>query len=127
MQYVAVVKKEGNRRLVEFPDCPGCQTFAEAGEDPREVGRDALEGWLEAHLVRGCARSPFVWSRSRSPAATSTMATRARTSRAAGPRRAAIRTRGGAWNACPISRMTARPGCAAGSRGTPATRAARRA
>ncbi|MBI2895405.1 MAG: type II toxin-antitoxin system HicB family antitoxin [Deltaproteobacteria bacterium] len=55
MRYVASVSKEGRRRLVEFPDCPGCQTVAEAGEDVAEIAREALEGWLEAHLVRGGA------------------------------------------------------------------------
>src|SRR5262245_41119541 len=58
MQYVAVTKKEGNRLLVEFPDCPGCQTFAESNEEPSKVAREALEGWLEAHLVRGGAPPP---------------------------------------------------------------------
>jgi antitoxin HicB len=53
MHYVAVVKREGNRRLVEFPDCPGCQTFVEAGEDALAAASEALEGWLEAHLIRG--------------------------------------------------------------------------
>jgi ribosome-binding protein aMBF1 (putative translation factor) len=66
MQYVAVVKKEGRRRLVDFPDCPGCQTFAEPGDDIEGVAREALEGWLEAHLVRGGAPPPP--KRSRQPA-----------------------------------------------------------
>jgi len=53
MQYVALVTKEGRRQLAEFPDCPGCQTFAESGEDIKSVAQEALEGWLEAHLVAG--------------------------------------------------------------------------
>jgi predicted RNase H-like HicB family nuclease/DNA-binding XRE family transcriptional regulator len=56
MRYVAVLKKEGRNVLAEFPDCPGCQTFAEPGEDIRARAREALEGWLEANLVAG--RSP---------------------------------------------------------------------
>ena len=52
MHYVAHVSKEGRRTLAEFPDCPGCQTFTD-GEDLFEVAREALEGWLEAHLVDG--------------------------------------------------------------------------
>src|SRR5262245_16174107 len=55
MEYVALVKKEGRRRLVEFPDCPGCQTFAEPDEDIEAVAKEAVEGWLEAHLVSGNA------------------------------------------------------------------------
>lgn len=53
MRYVGAVSKEGRRRLVEFPDCPGCQTFAEPGEDLAALAKEALEGWLEAHLVHG--------------------------------------------------------------------------
>ena len=29
MRYVALLTKEGAQTLAEFPDCPGCQTFAE--------------------------------------------------------------------------------------------------
>jgi DNA-binding XRE family transcriptional regulator/predicted RNase H-like HicB family nuclease len=57
MQYVARLTKEGRRTLIEFPDCPGCQTFAEANEDILENAREALEGWLEARLVHGDAPS----------------------------------------------------------------------
>ena len=52
-EYVAVLAREGTRTLIEFPDCPGCQTFAEPGESVAEVARDALEGWLYSHLVDG--------------------------------------------------------------------------
>ena len=55
MEYTARLRKEGRRTLVEFPDCPGCQTFAEPGEDVPELARDALEGWLETHLEDGDA------------------------------------------------------------------------
>lgn len=55
MQYIARVAKEGRRTLVEFPDCPGCQSFADPGEDVVEVAREALEGWLETHLEDGDA------------------------------------------------------------------------
>jgi transcriptional regulator with XRE-family HTH domain/predicted RNase H-like HicB family nuclease len=53
MQYVAHIFREGNYLLAEFPDCPGCQTFAEADQDLLALAREALEGWLEAHLVDG--------------------------------------------------------------------------
>lgn len=52
-EYLAVLAKEGKRTLIKFPDCPGCQTFAEPGENVAEVAREALEGWLEAHLMNG--------------------------------------------------------------------------
>ena len=53
MHYVAYIRHEGRRVLAEFPDCPGCQTFAEHEDDIAEVAREALEGWLEANLVDG--------------------------------------------------------------------------
>ncbi|HJZ83866.1 MAG TPA: type II toxin-antitoxin system HicB family antitoxin [Polyangia bacterium] len=55
MRYGAITRKEGQRTLVEFPDCPGCQTFAEPGEEVKKVALEALEGWLEANLVAGKA------------------------------------------------------------------------
>jgi DNA-binding XRE family transcriptional regulator/predicted RNase H-like HicB family nuclease len=51
MQYHAIVTRDGKRRLVEFIDAPGCQTFAEPNEDVAAVAADALIGWLEAWLV----------------------------------------------------------------------------
>jgi antitoxin HicB len=53
MRYHAVVTKHGRATLAHFPDCPGCHTQADPGEDILELARDALEGWLEAHLVLG--------------------------------------------------------------------------
>jgi predicted RNase H-like HicB family nuclease/DNA-binding XRE family transcriptional regulator len=53
MRYQAVVTKEGRATLVHFPDCPGCHTQADPGEDVLALAQDALEGWLEAHLVQG--------------------------------------------------------------------------
>jgi DNA-binding XRE family transcriptional regulator/predicted RNase H-like HicB family nuclease len=55
MHYLAVTRKEGKSTLIGFPDCPGCQTFAEPGEVVVDVARDALEGWLEVHLEGGDA------------------------------------------------------------------------
>ena len=53
MIYLARLSKEGRRTLAEFPDCPGCQTYAEPGEDLAILAKDALDGWLEAHLMYG--------------------------------------------------------------------------
>ncbi len=55
MHYIATTRREGKRTLIEFPDCPGCQTFADAVESPPDVARDALEGWLDVHLEGGDA------------------------------------------------------------------------
>lgn len=52
-QYTAVLSREGARTLIDFPSCPGCSTFAEADEDVVAVAREALESWLEAHLIDG--------------------------------------------------------------------------
>lgn len=56
--YTGIVTREGNKILIAFPDCPGCQTFVE--DDGIEnivatynTGREALIGWLEAHLDCG--------------------------------------------------------------------------
>lgn len=53
MRYVANISREGKYVLAEFPDCPGCHTFADNEETIAETVREALEGWLEAHLVAG--------------------------------------------------------------------------
>jgi len=53
MKYLAKLTKEGRYLLVEFPDAPGCQTFAETEAELHEMAKEALEGWLEAHLVDG--------------------------------------------------------------------------
>lgn len=53
MEYWARIAHENGRVLIEFPDCPGCQTFATRREDPVAIARGALEGWLELHLEDG--------------------------------------------------------------------------
>jgi DNA-binding XRE family transcriptional regulator/predicted RNase H-like HicB family nuclease len=53
VRYAAVVRKEKRALLAEFPDCPGCQTFAEPGQDIAMIAGEALEGWLDAHLREG--------------------------------------------------------------------------
>ena len=55
MNYVAKLSREGKNWLVEFPDCPGCQTFGSSREEAFEMAKDALEGWLEVHLADGAA------------------------------------------------------------------------
>lgn len=53
MFYHAIITREGRHWLADFPDCPGCQTFATSEHKLRAMAKDALEGWLEAHLVHG--------------------------------------------------------------------------
>ncbi len=53
MEYWARVTSEGKQYLVDFPDAPGCQTFASRKRDVHAQALGALEGWLEAHLVTG--------------------------------------------------------------------------
>ena len=55
MEYFARLRTEGTRTLVDFPDCPGCQTFGKNRADALRRAGEALEGWLEAHLVDGQA------------------------------------------------------------------------
>jgi DNA-binding XRE family transcriptional regulator/predicted RNase H-like HicB family nuclease len=53
MHYDAYIYREGKHVLAEFPDCPGCQTFTDRADDLAAVAQEALEGWLEAHLIDG--------------------------------------------------------------------------
>ena len=53
MHYAAYVSREGKHVLADFPDCPGCQTFADNRDEVADAAREALEGWLEAHLTGG--------------------------------------------------------------------------
>lgn len=53
MFYIATVKREGRYWLIEFPDAPGCQTFTEKKDQIEATAAEALESWLEAHLVSG--------------------------------------------------------------------------
>jgi antitoxin HicB len=53
MEYIAKFTHEDDHILVEFPDCPGCQTFGDNEEHARQMAEEALEGWLEANLIGG--------------------------------------------------------------------------
>jgi predicted RNase H-like HicB family nuclease/DNA-binding XRE family transcriptional regulator len=53
MVYTAYISREGKHFLAEFPDCPGCQTFADSGDALPGEAKEALEGWLETHLLHG--------------------------------------------------------------------------
>jgi len=51
MDYRARLTREGRRWLVDFPDCPGCQTFGQSQASALTAAREALEGWLEASAL----------------------------------------------------------------------------
>jgi len=53
MQYIAKLTREAGRWLVDFPDCPGCQTFGDTKPEAITMAAEALEGWLETHLEFG--------------------------------------------------------------------------
>ena len=55
MQFHAIVRREGRYHTVEFVDAPGCQTFGEDAASAELMAQDAVEGWVEAHLVTGTA------------------------------------------------------------------------
>jgi predicted RNase H-like HicB family nuclease/DNA-binding XRE family transcriptional regulator len=55
MQFHAIVRREGRYHTVEFVDAPGCQTFGEDAASAARMAQDAVEGWVEAHLVTGTA------------------------------------------------------------------------
>ncbi|MHB1095979.1 MAG: helix-turn-helix domain-containing protein [Gemmatimonadaceae bacterium] len=55
MQFHAIVRREGRYHNVEFVDAPGCQTFGEDEASAEWMAQDAVEGWVEAHLVTGSA------------------------------------------------------------------------
>ena len=51
MKYDAFVTRDGDAFLIDFPDCLGLQTFAASPDDVAATAKEALEGWLEAHLA----------------------------------------------------------------------------
>lgn len=53
MFYTAIIHREGKRWLADFPDAPGCQTFADSRNALAVAAAEALTGWLEAHLIDG--------------------------------------------------------------------------
>jgi predicted RNase H-like HicB family nuclease/DNA-binding XRE family transcriptional regulator len=55
MFYRATVVKSGKSWLVSFVDCEGCLTQGDSRVEAIESAHEALEGWLEAHLVQGNA------------------------------------------------------------------------
>jgi predicted RNase H-like HicB family nuclease len=60
MHYDAYVHREGKHLLVDFPDCPGCQTFADGPDALAAAAQEALEGWLEANLVARFRRGRYL-------------------------------------------------------------------
>jgi len=56
MQYHAKLTQEGRWWVATFSDAPGCVTQGRSRAAAIAAAAEALEGWLEAHLVDG--RSP---------------------------------------------------------------------
>lgn len=50
--YLGRVMQEGDRYLIDFPDLPGCQTFAGSPEKLIAMARDAVTGWLVVSLIQ---------------------------------------------------------------------------
>lgn len=71
--YPCIVRRVGRFETGEFPDCPGCQTFVEAGEDLQSAAAEALQGWLESVLAEGEA-PPRPSRRARKPSGGRVMA-----------------------------------------------------
>jgi antitoxin HicB len=53
MRYPALLEQDDGSTVVTFPDCPGCVSQADEGEDASALAADALAGWLESHLAHG--------------------------------------------------------------------------
>lgn len=55
MHYHAKLEREGRRWNAIFVDAPGCATFASSRAKALAAAKEAVEGWLEAHLLEGRA------------------------------------------------------------------------
>ncbi|HZF54436.1 MAG TPA: type II toxin-antitoxin system HicB family antitoxin [Polyangiaceae bacterium] len=55
MHYHAKLEREGRKWNAVFVDAPGCATFASSRAKVLAAAKEALEGWLEAHLLDGRA------------------------------------------------------------------------
>ena len=55
MHYHAKLEREGQDWNAIFIDAPGCATFASSRPKALAVAKEAVEGWLEAHLLDGRA------------------------------------------------------------------------
>jgi len=53
MHYAVRFRREGSHWLAEFPDAPGCQTYAASRDELWAAATEALEGWLCAHMAHG--------------------------------------------------------------------------
>jgi predicted RNase H-like HicB family nuclease/DNA-binding XRE family transcriptional regulator len=54
VHYTAKIITEADGRwLVNFPDCPGCQTFGDSKAEAITRARDALDGWLRVSMEHG--------------------------------------------------------------------------
>jgi len=57
VHYHVKLEREGRSWNAMFVDAPGCATFATSRAKALAAAREAIEGWLEAHLIDGRAPS----------------------------------------------------------------------
>ena len=55
MHYHAKLEREGRNWNAIFADAPGCATFATSRPKALVAAKEAIAGWLEAHLLDGRA------------------------------------------------------------------------
>jgi len=55
LRYHAKLEREGQDWNAIFIDAPGCATFASSRPKALAAAKEAVEGWLEAHLLDGRA------------------------------------------------------------------------
>ena len=53
MHYPAIVRVEGQKTLVTFPDCPSLERFLDPAENAVTQAQEALEHYLEEGLAQG--------------------------------------------------------------------------
>lgn len=53
MEYLAIVRRDGDAWTIDFPDCHGCVSVAESEDDVLRAATEALDGWLEAMMQTG--------------------------------------------------------------------------
>lgn len=53
LEYPAAIRKEDAYFMIEFPDCPGCQTFTLIESEIPSVAAAALNGWIASALSEG--------------------------------------------------------------------------
>jgi len=77
MEYLAVVRRNGDAWTIEFPDCHGCVSVADSEDDVLCNATEALDGWLEAMMKTGRVVPAPKW-RKRAPSGAKIVSVRVR-------------------------------------------------